>query len=99
MCIHCCSLTPTAPPPFAPQPDDIVKKYHELKSGKKIVYIIYVISDDKSKIEILKTSESRDWDEFVAELPEKECRWAVYDFEYEAPGGGGTRNKIIFVPW
>lgn len=80
------------------QVQECLEKYQELKQGKKLSYIIYGISDDKKSIIVLKTSESRDFEEFVADLPEKECRWAVYDFEYELPGEG-IRNKLVFVQW
>lgn len=80
------------------QVQETLEKYQELKQGKKLAYIIYGISDDKKSIVVLKTSESRDFEEFVADLPEKECRWAVYDFEFELPGEG-KRNKLVFVQW
>lgn len=47
---------------------------------------------------MFKTSESRDYEDFIADLPEAECRWAVYDFEFELPGEG-KRNKLVFVQW
>ncbi|CAK9782216.1 unnamed protein product [Cutaneotrichosporon oleaginosum] len=77
---------------------ECLEKYQELKTGKKLAYIIYGISDDKKSIIVLKTSESRDFEDFVADLPETECRWAVYDFEFELPGEG-KRNKLVFVQW
>ena len=78
---------------------ETLEKYQELKTGKKLVYVIYGVSDDKRSIVVLKTSESRNFEDFVADLPEKECRWAVYDFQYDLPGGEGTRNKLVFVQW
>ena len=48
---------------------------------------------------VLKESTEKDYDKFTAELPEKECRWAVYDFEYTLPSGEGTRNKLCFIMW
>ncbi|BEI87114.1 hypothetical protein CcaverHIS002_0704600 [Cutaneotrichosporon cavernicola] len=77
---------------------ECLEKYQELKTGKKLAYIIYGISDDKKSIVVLKTSESRDFEDFVADLPERECRWAVYDYEFELPGEG-KRNKLVFVQW
>ncbi|OCF43214.1 cofilin [Kwoniella heveanensis CBS 569] len=78
---------------------ECLEKYQELKTGKKLAYVIYGLSDDKRSIIVLKTSEDKDFDTFVGELPEKECRWAVYDFEYTLPGGEGIRNKLVFVMW
>ena len=46
---------------------------------------------------MLKTSKSTEYEDFIADLPEAECRWAVYDFEYEKDGG--KRNKLFFVSW
>lgn len=66
--------------------------------GKKIKYIIFGISKDYKEIIVLKKSESLSYDDFIADLPEAECRWAVYDFEYEKEEGG-TRNKICFFAW
>lgn len=45
-----------------------------------------------------KTPESADYETFLANLPEDECRWAVYDFEFEKEGAG-KRNKLIFLSW
>jgi cofilin len=45
-----------------------------------------------------KTSSAQEYDEFVADLPETECRWAIYDFEFEKEGAG-VRNKIVFLSW
>jgi cofilin len=69
-----------------------------LKLGKKFKYIIYGLSDDNKEIVVLKHSESQSYDDFVADLPEQECRWAVYDFEFEKEGAG-RRNKICFYSW
>ena len=48
---------------------------------------------------VLKASEDSDYDSFLTELPEQECRWAIYDFEYELDGGAGKRNKLVFYSW
>ncbi|KAI0051273.1 hypothetical protein FA95DRAFT_1580674 [Auriscalpium vulgare] len=72
--------------------------FQELKLGKKLKYIIYAVSKDKTEIVVVKTSKSADYDEFIADLPEDDCRWAVYDFEFEKEGGG-KRNKICFYSW
>lgn len=90
---------PAARPTSLPQTPDCLDKFLELKTGKKLTYVIYGLSEDKRSIVVLKTSEEKDFDTFVGELPEKECRWAVYDFEYTLPGGEGIRNKLCFIMW
>lgn len=79
------------------QSNECLEIYQQLKQ-RKFTYIVYGLSEDKKSVQVLKTSQSRDFDEFVGELPEKECRWAIYDFEYELPGEG-KRNKITFINW
>lgn len=77
---------------------DCTQIYNDLKLGKKHKYIIYNLSKDVTEIVVEKTSASTNYDEFIADLPEKECRWAVYDFEYERDDGG-KRNKLVFIAW
>ncbi|KAL0252897.1 cofilin [Cryptococcus deuterogattii 99/473] len=78
---------------------ECIEKFQELKTGKKLAYVIYGLSEDKRSIVVLKASEDKDFDSFVAELPEKDCRWAVYDYEFTLPGGEGVRNKLCFIVW
>ena len=61
---------------------------------------MYRLSEDLSSIVVDKTAEKvGSYDEFVAELPENDCRYAVFDFEYEKVAGEGLRNKILFYVW
>ncbi|KAI0087038.1 hypothetical protein BDY19DRAFT_323900 [Irpex rosettiformis] len=73
--------------------------FQDLKLGKKHKYIVFSLSDDLKEIIVAKTSADSNYESFIADLPETECRWAVYDFEYDAEGGAGKRNKLIFVSW
>jgi cofilin len=41
---------------------------------------------------------SATFEEFTAALPEKDCRYAVYDFEWDQ-GADGKRTKVLFVVW
>jgi hypothetical protein len=75
-----------------------MEKYQELKQGKKYTYVLYGMSDDKKNIVVLDASTDRDFDAFTAKLPEKDCRWAVYDFQYDL-GADGVRNKLAFIMW
>jgi cofilin len=72
---------------------------------KKHHYIIFNLSKDLTEIEVEKTGEKSEtetgeqaYEAFLNILPENECRWAIYDFEFEKMEGG-RRNKIIFVSW
>lgn len=52
-----------------------------------------------TEIILESTSTNSDYDDFVAALPENECRYCVYDFQYDAAGDAGIRNKILFYVW
>lgn len=72
----------------------------ELKLRKKYRYVIYKLNDDNTSIVIEKKVESCDnYENFLGELPEDDCRYVVYDFEFEKSPGEGMRNKICFIVW
>lgn len=75
-----------------------MEAFQALKLGKTYKYIIFTLNKELTEIVVDKTSTSADYDEFLADLPETECRWVAYDFEFEKEGGG-KRNKIIFLSW
>lgn len=77
--------------------DACVSTFQELKLGKKHKYIVYGINDTKTEIIPLGTSASADYQDFLGHLPSGDCRWAVYDVEYDQ--GEGKRNKLVFVSW
>jgi len=77
--------------------DDCLNKFRELKLGKKFKYIIFTLNKDLAEVVVEKTSNVSEYDKFLSDLPEKECRWAVYDFEFET--SDGKRNKLCFISW
>lgn len=66
--------------------------------GKKYKFIIYGLNDDKTEIIVKEKSTDDSYDAFLEKLPENDCVYAVYDFEYEL-GADGKRSKIIFFTW
>ncbi|KAI5858658.1 Cof1 cofilin [Tricharina praecox] len=78
---------------------ECIPAFEELKLGKKTKYIIYKLGDGNKSINVEKTSDDGDYDNFLAQFPENDCRYAVYDFEYSLGGGEGQRSKICFYTW
>ncbi|MFC8230721.1 actin-binding ADF family protein [Streptomyces sp. NPDC057287] len=78
--------------------DACLSEYQLLKLKKAYKYIVFNLSKDNTEIIVEKTSTSPDYDNFIEDLPETECRWAVYNFEFEK-AGAGKRNKLTFVSW
>lgn len=89
-CLHQATGVPVSP--------DCLKAYQEIKLGKKIKYIIFSLNPTSTEIIVVKKSPDTDYETFLKDLPETEPRWAVYDFQYEAEGGG-QRNKLVFISW
>ncbi|GAA4704367.1 actin-binding ADF family protein [Streptomyces youssoufiensis] len=72
------------------------QEYQALKLGKH-KYVIFNLSEDNTEIVVEKVSSSAEYEDFIADLPETECRWGVYDFEYETEAG--KQKELVFVSW
>jgi cofilin len=72
--------------------------FQELKLRKTFKYIVYKLSSDNKAIIVDKKSADTDYETFLGDLPENECRYAVYDVEYDSEEGG-KRNKLVFFNW
>ncbi|RKP29593.1 cofilin [Metschnikowia bicuspidata] len=73
--------------------------FNDLKLRKKHKFIIYSLNSKLTKIVIEQTSSDQSYDKFLEYFPENECKYAVYDFEFEIGGGEGKRSKIVFFLW
>jgi len=78
--------------------DDVVGEFQTIKLGKKYSYIQMKISDDRKVIEMEKTVEISSYEDFVKQLPANDCRYSIFDFDYEL-GQSGQRNDLVFVVW
>ncbi|KIP09683.1 hypothetical protein PHLGIDRAFT_116158 [Phlebiopsis gigantea 11061_1 CR5-6] len=77
--------------------DDCITSYQDLMK-RKHKFVVYGLNPKFTEIVVLKTSEDPDYEVFLKEFPHDQCRWAVYDLEYEVEDGG-KRNKVLFVYW
>jgi cofilin len=78
--------------------EEVLQKFQELKLGHSLRYALFKLSADQSQIVVdITAPPSANYADFVKALPANDCRYAVFDFEYDADGG--TRNKILFVVW
>ena len=57
-------------------------------------YIINKLSSDDETIAVDKTWTDGSYDDLTNDLPERECRWAVYDFRDDSEASG-----IFFLEW
>jgi len=78
--------------------EDVLAKYQELKLGHSLRYALFKMNADQSAVVVDATAgPTATYEEFVKALPANDCRYAVFDFPYEADGG--QRNKILFIVW
>lgn len=83
--------------------DDIASTFEDFKlqkgDFKGCTYIIYKINDSKDKIIIDAIAEvGKTYDDFVATLPENDCRYAVIDVHFETNDGRET-SKLVMMSW
>lgn len=71
--------------------------FRKLKQ-KMLSYIIYTVNENRTEIIVQNTSDSREYQDFVEELDPQECRWGVYDFEFENDNGD-RRNTLVLMSW
>jgi cofilin len=79
---------------------EVVSCFQEIKLSHKFRYVIFKRNADNTIIEIEKTADpSKTYDDFVADIPANECRYAIFDLEYQKSDADGLRQKIVFIVW
>lgn len=71
----------------------------ELKRKKVYRYVIFMIDEKKSEVVVEKTGgPAESYSDFTASLPENDCRYAVYDFDF-VTSENCQKSKIFFISW
>eukprot|EP01087_Luapelamoeba_hula_P006042 TRINITY_DN16194_c0_g1_i1.p1 TRINITY_DN16194_c0_g1~~TRINITY_DN16194_c0_g1_i1.p1 ORF type:complete len:168 (-),score=21.50 TRINITY_DN16194_c0_g1_i1:8-511(-) len=79
--------------------DEVVQKFSDLESHSAR-YLICKINDDKTQAVLEKTgASSASWEDFTHDLPQEECRYGLFDFEFEKGGPVDRPNQILYVVW
>mgnify|MGYP002776803135 CR=1 FL=1 len=79
--------------------DDCKIKFLDLKSKRCYRYIIYKIDPKAQKVVIEKLGGPEEaYDAFTGSLPENDCRYAIYDYEFVTPDNC-QKSKIFFFAW
>ncbi|KAL0461120.1 UNVERIFIED_CONTAM: Actin-depolymerizing factor [Sesamum latifolium] len=73
--------------------------FMELKKKKTHRYVIFKIDDKKNEVVVEKTGgPAENYDDFAESLPEDDCRYAVYDFDF-VTSENCQKSKIFFIAW
>lgn len=74
-------------------------KFMELKRKKTYRYIIFRIDEKVQQVVVEKAGgPSESYDDFTAALPEHDCRYGVYDFDFTTEDNC-QKSKIFFIAW
>jgi cofilin len=82
--------------------DDSKHKFAELQRKKVFRFIVFKIDEKLQQITVEKYGAPEStYEEFKASLPEKDCRYGVYDFEFTTEDGVTScqKSKIFFIAW
>uniref|UniRef100_A0A1D1Y7D1 Actin-depolymerizing factor 6 n=1 Tax=Anthurium amnicola TaxID=1678845 RepID=A0A1D1Y7D1_9ARAE len=79
--------------------DHTKSTFLELKRKKVHRYVIFKIDEKKKEVVVEKTGgPGESYDDFTAALPENDCRYAVYDFDF-VTAENCQKSKIFFFAW
>lgn len=79
--------------------DDSKNSFMELKQKKVHRYVIFKIDERKREVVVEKTGgPAETYDDFTTSLPEEDCRYAVYDFDF-VTSENCQKSKIFFIAW
>jgi cofilin len=71
----------------------------KLKMGEfRLRYFIYMIENKTTVVIEKKGSIDKTYEDFVADLPEDDCRYGLIDLEFETDDGRPT-SKLVFISW
>ncbi|OIV90514.1 hypothetical protein TanjilG_32391 [Lupinus angustifolius] len=71
----------------------------DLKLKKVYRYVIFKIDESKREVVVEKTGvPSESYDDFAASLPQNDCRYAVFDFDF-VTSENCQKSKIFFIAW
>ena len=78
---------------------DCKLKFLDLKRKKAYRYVVFKVDEVSQKIVVEKLGGLGDsYEQFTCSLPENECRYAVYDFEFVTEDNC-QKTKIFFIAW
>ncbi|KAM1032008.1 hypothetical protein ACFX2I_035635 [Malus domestica] len=79
--------------------DESKNTFMELQRKKLHRYVIFKVDEKKREVVVEKIGgPAESYDDFVAALPDNDCRYAVYDFDF-VTSENCQKSKIFFISW
>ncbi|CAM8922482.1 hypothetical protein QQ045_021626 [Rhodiola kirilowii] len=79
--------------------DECKLKFLELKAKRTYRFIVYKIEEKSKEVIVEKLGEpAQTYEDFTASLPENECRYAVFDYDFLTTENT-PKSRIFFIAW
>lgn len=79
--------------------DECKNLFWELKRKKEHRYIVFKIDEKSKQVLVDKAGGAGEsYDDFMASLPQNDCRYAVFDFDFVTVDNC-QKSKIFFIAW
>lgn len=79
--------------------DECTQLFMDLKKVRKYRWILYKIDTDAMCVVVEQTgAPDETYESLTSKLPENDCRYAVYDYDFE-DSEGCKKSKIAFIAW
>ncbi|XP_078429372.1 actin-depolymerizing factor 7-like [Wolffia australiana] len=79
--------------------DDCKLKFQELKAKRTYRFIVFKIDEKQKQVVVEKLGEpALTYEDFTASLPENECRFAIYDYDFVTQENC-QKSRIFFIAW
>ncbi|KAL7235095.1 hypothetical protein ACSBR1_018558 [Camellia fascicularis] len=81
--------------------DDCKLRFMELKTKRTYRFIVFKIEEKQKQVIMEKVGEpAQSYEDFTASLPADECRYAVYDFDFDFMTAANVpKSRIFFIAW
>ncbi|ONM15157.1 Actin-depolymerizing factor [Zea mays] len=77
--------------------DECKLKFQELKSKRSFRFITFKINEQTQQVVVDRLGQPGDtYDDFTGSMPESECRYAVFDFDFTTDENC-QKSKILFI--
>ncbi|XP_051177424.1 actin-depolymerizing factor 3 [Lolium perenne] len=77
---------------------ECITKFNELQAKRLHRYVTYKLHDSKEVVIDQVGERGATYEDFVSALPENDCRYAVFDFDYMTPEEV-PKSKIYYIFW
>ncbi|KAJ8766182.1 hypothetical protein K2173_021699 [Erythroxylum novogranatense] len=79
--------------------DECIMRFLELKAKRSYRFIVFKFEEKIQQVTVEKLGEpQRSYNDFTASLPDNECRYGVYDFDFTTTENV-HKSKIFFISW